>query len=159
MADFSACSDSKSNDGMLEYKTGRSAFFKCSENNEHAYPPKNTSFLFDGKLIINLGSNVSLINYYKAAYGVDIKNPDQPLFESEVTNHDGKTSVIYLVPELCLLSGIDDSCIADRDFMTELAKQTKFVPKGINLVLNKIVLLKLKNVSNFSKKNQRKLEQ
>ena len=121
--------------------------------------PKNTSFLFDGKLIINLGSNVSLINYYKAAYGVDIKNPDQPLFESEVTNHDGKTSVIYLVPELCLLSGIDDSCIADRDFMTELAKQTKFVPKGINLVLNKIVLLKLKNVSNFSKKNQRKLEQ
>ena len=121
--------------------------------------PKNTSFLFDGKLIINLGSNVSLINYYKAAYGVDIKNPDQPLFESEVTNHDGKTSVIYLVPKLCLLSGIDDSCIADRDFMTELAKQTKFVPKGINLVLNKIVLLKLKNVSNFSKKNQRKLEQ
>ena len=67
---------------------------------------------------------------------MEIKNADQPLFESEVTNHDGKTSVIYLVPELCLLTGIDDSCIADREFMTELAKQTKCVPKGIKLVLN-----------------------
>ena len=98
--------------------------------------PNNSSFLFDGKLILNLGFNVSLINYYKALYGVEIKNPNQSLFESKVTNHDGKTSVIYLIPAICLLSGIDDSCIADPNFMTELAKQTKFVPRGINLILN-----------------------
>lgn len=64
------------------------------------------------------------------AYGVDIKNPDQPLFESELTNSDGNARVIHLVPELCLLTGIDDSLIADRDFMTELAYETKFIPKG-----------------------------
>ena len=72
-----------------------------------------------------------MVNYYKAAHGVDIKNAEQPLFESEVKGKDGKDLVIYLVPELCQLSGIDDSMIADRNFMTELAYETKFNPKGI----------------------------
>ena len=71
-----------------------------------------------------------MINYYKSAYGVEIKYSDQPLFESEVTGPDRKPLTIYLVPELCLLAGIDDSMIANRDFMSELAQETKFVPKG-----------------------------
>ena len=69
-----------------------------------------------------------MINYYKSAYGVEIKNADQPLLESTVTNSDGKNQIIYLIPELCLLSGIDDSLIKNHDFMTELSKDTKFTP-------------------------------
>lgn len=77
----------------------------------------------------NLGSNVSLLNYYKSAYGVEIKNADQPLLESTVINLEGKEQTIFLVPELCLLTGIDDSLIENRNFMTELANETKFTPK------------------------------
>ena len=53
------------------------------------------------------------------------------MFETEVMDKDRKPMTIYLVPELCLLAGLDDSMVANRDFMTELAYETKFIPKGI----------------------------
>lgn len=49
--------------------------------------------------------------------------------ESTVKNLEGKDQIIFLVPELCLLTGIDDSLIENRDFMIELANETKFTPK------------------------------
>ena len=71
-----------------------------------------------------------MLNYYKSAHGVDIKDANQPLLESTFKNSKGKDQKIYLIPELCVMSGIDDSLIKNQKFMTELAKVTKFNPKG-----------------------------
>ena len=98
------------------------------------YSKKNyvvTDIAFDltPKKTINYnGEEVSLITFYKKAHGVTIKNTDQFLFESVVKDKEGKPMVIHLIPELCLLSGLDDKMISDRSFMQELAAVTKFEP-------------------------------
>ena len=66
--------------------------------------------------------NISIINYYKSQYNIDIKDKNQPLLEVEnnakVKNHKLLSSdnniekegdnKIYLVPELVYITGIED---------------------------------------------------
>lgn len=82
--------------------------------------PKNLTFPYAGQ------ENVSLITYYKKAYNIDVTDVKQLLFE--VKPRDGSKS-IFLVPEFCLLTGIDDSMVKDREFMKNLADYTKLEPK------------------------------
>ena len=67
---------------------------------------------------------INLVTYYKLAHNLTIQEPKQYLFE--VDNKDGET--IYLIPELCKLSGLDDVVVKDREFMQGLALHTKFEP-------------------------------
>jgi len=80
--------------------------------------PNNTIITYDG-------NEVTLVKYYKKAHNVDIKDTKQILFE--VKMRDGAT--IHLVPELCFMTGIDDSMVKDREFMQNLAMYTKFEPQ------------------------------
>lgn len=80
--------------------------------------PSNTIILYSGK-------EVNLVTYYKTAHSLDIKDKNQPLLE--IQQRDGKC--IHLIPELCLLAGIDDNVVKDRDFMKKLADYTKFEPQ------------------------------
>ena len=87
--------------------------------------PGNTKFLHRGK-------EISMMDYYEITKGIKISDKTQFLFETNSKSPEtGKDQVIYLVPELCILSGLDDSMIGDRNFMTELAKSTKFDPETI----------------------------
>ena len=65
--------------------------------------------------------NISIINYYKNQYKIDIKDKNQPLFEAEnntTKNHKLLSSdnniekegdnKIYLIPELVYITGIED---------------------------------------------------
>lgn len=87
--------------------------------------PANTTFNWKGKTI-------TIYNYYEVAHKIKIKDKTQPLFVQKSLDKDNKPDFIYLIPELCLLSGIDDDMIQDRDFMKNLATYTKFSPSGKN---------------------------
>ncbi len=86
--------------------------------------PKNTTFNRDN-------NNINLVNYYKVAHGIDIKNTSQPLlvmYKPGINNPE-ETQTLYFVPELCKLAGIDDSMTKDGTFMKNLATYTKLLPK------------------------------
>lgn len=85
--------------------------------------PSNTTFNWNGK-------NISIFNYYEVSHKIKIKDKNQPLFVQNNIDNDGKLTTLYLVPELCLLAGIDDDMVKDRDFMKNLANETKFKPDG-----------------------------
>lgn len=113
----------KTTEEVSEAFSGRSVKTTYSKRNyivdavNFARKPSNSNFVYKG-------GNVNLVEYYKKAHGVAIKDVNQPLLE--VGQKDG--GVIYLVPELCLLTGVDDDLAKDRDFMVNLAQYTKLDP-------------------------------
>lgn len=84
--------------------------------------PKTTSINKDGETI-------NLVNYYKVAHGITIKDPNQPLIVVNKIGTDQKPVTLYFIPELCCLAGIDDSMTKDGNFMKSLASYTKLTPK------------------------------
>ena len=83
--------------------------------------PKNTTINYEGKTI-------NLIEYYKIAHDLEIKDPNQPLILVRRTDSQGEPISLHFVPEFCFLSGIEDDATKDGYFMRELAKYTKLEP-------------------------------
>jgi aubergine-like protein len=54
-------------------------------------------------------ANMSLREYYQTKYNITIRNPKQPLLRVESKRRGNKDFQIYLLPELCLMTGIPDS--------------------------------------------------
>jgi aubergine len=66
-------------------------------------------------------TEISYADYYKNQYSIEIKDLKQPLLEHE----DRKTKrTIYLIPELCKMTGLSDSHRKDFRLMKEMAKIT-----------------------------------
>lgn len=54
---------------------------------------------------------VSYMDFYKERYGITIVNPTQPLLATRPSRRDlnrGDTELVYLIPELCLMTGLSD---------------------------------------------------
>lgn len=49
----------------------------------------------------------NFIGYYREKYGIEINETRQPLIECEI-KLKGEYNTIYMVPELCCLTGLDD---------------------------------------------------
>ena len=125
------------NDTILEYFQGASVKTTYSKKNyviDELKFDKNP-----GNVVFNHnGETVSIKNYYKATYGLTISDVKQPLFTVKRKRANDTSDIIYLVPEFCLLAGLDDQLVADRDFMTNLALFTKLDPKTRVEVTNSI---------------------
>ena len=69
---------------------------------------KNPNTEFDKKT----GEKISLAKYYSEKYGKDIRDPRQPLIISvpplKEQREKGNTGPIYLVPELCNITGLSE---------------------------------------------------
>ena len=103
---------------------------------------KNTEFE------IEKGGNkekITIKDYYKQQYKIDIKHEDQPLLIEEIPRNrkNDETKVIrYLIPELCFITGIDELNERDR---AEIIAKSKFQPsqkvqkiqQGFNYLMNK----------------------
>ena len=117
--------------------------------------PKNTSInLKDINGNIN---SVSLINYYKNQYSIEIADETQPLIEVERTMKKGSENsdveIIYLVPELVFLTGLEENN-PENDNVTrrKITSKTKMKPEdkikaiqGINELINSTINKKYKN--------------
>jgi hypothetical protein len=88
---------------------------------------------------------ITIKDYYKQQYKIDIKHEDQPLLIEEIPRNrkNDETKVIrYLIPELCFITGIDELNERDR---AEIIAKSKFQPsqkvqkiqQGFNYLMNK----------------------
>lgn len=89
------------------------------------------------------GEEISLMNYYSKSYpDIRIKSPNQPLLIVEKKISDESVEQIFVVPELCNLTGMEDNSI---ELKTKMTSRTKLRPTDkmrqiegfLNLIHNK----------------------
>lgn len=76
-------------------------------------------------------TETSYVDYYYKKYQVKIKDLGQPLLISRSKARDiraGLPELVYLVPELCLQTGLSDEMLSDFRFMKSLSVYTKMGP-------------------------------
>ena len=74
-------------------------------------------------------SEITLEKYYKDQYQREIRKPDQPLLVSYVKNSKGENDPVYLVPELCYLTGMDEEMKSMENLKKSMTTRTKVSPK------------------------------
>ena len=80
------------------------------------------------------GVTKTFVEYYKEKYNIEIGSPQYPLIVSK----DGKTkTIVYLISELCVLTGLSDEERADRNLMKDIDAIAK--PSGSNRLKNSIL--------------------
>ena len=137
--------------------------------------PKNTNISV--KDVNGVKKSISIINYYKSQYNIDIKDLNQPLLEAEDNNktknqkllpsnksnnneNDGDNK-IYLVPELVYITGIedDDSQNNRRNKCANIVKKTKGNPSTKMSAINGIKDLVNSNQHKIIKRNGKQIEE
>ncbi|XP_077302628.1 argonaute 3 [Arctopsyche grandis] len=105
------------------------------------------------------GEMTTFLNYYKKAYGSEILDLKQPLLISRLNRRIQKPTpqdfieekLIYLVPELCISTGLTDNMRQDFTLMKDLAQFMKITPNQRYQALKKFVsnIEKNPNASKF----------
>ena len=70
------------------------------------------------------GTSVEFKDYYCTRWGTVVNHVDQPLLKASVKNF-----ICYLIPELCVLTGLTDELRSDFNIMRDLAQVTQKNPK------------------------------
>lgn len=79
------------------------------------------------------GQKITYQQYYFEQYKIEVTDPEQPLLVSKPKKKDirrGQTENIYLLPELCTLTGLSDEARADFGLMRDVAVHTRIGPEG-----------------------------
>ncbi|KAK8788040.1 hypothetical protein V5799_022181 [Amblyomma americanum] len=87
---------------------------------------KNPQQTFDTK-----EGPITYLKYYKDHYNKDIRDLNQPLLVCRPRERDirvGRTDNLYLIPELCFLTGLTDDIRSNFTIMKDLASEMKLDP-------------------------------
>ena len=71
------------------------------------------------------------MKYYKDNYDIQISDTDQPMLISNPTNsqiRSGMKSPIFLIPELCNITGLSEEARSDFSIMKDIAIYTRIPP-------------------------------
>ncbi|XP_075541342.1 piwi-like protein 1 isoform X4 [Dermacentor variabilis] len=74
---------------------------------------------------------ITYLKYYKDHYQKDIRDLNQPLLVCRPRERDirvGRTDNLYLIPELCFLTGLTDDIRSNFSIMKDLASEMKLDP-------------------------------
>ncbi|XP_025413439.1 piwi-like protein Siwi isoform X2 [Sipha flava] len=89
------------------------------------------------------GTQMSYIDYYHQKWNIKLKNVGQPLLISKkkknVLDKSDTDRAIYLIPELCILTGLSQSMSDNRMMMRELAEFTRVNPRERIIRYNKFM--------------------
>lgn len=78
--------------------------------------------------IISTSEDIKLIEYYQRNYPeLEIKEKNQPLLVVEKKMSDESTQEIYLIPQLCQLTGMEEKSTESR---SNMSRQTRIRPNG-----------------------------
>ncbi|GFO44194.1 piwi-like protein 1 [Plakobranchus ocellatus] len=80
---------------------------------------------------VRKGENITYADYYKQHWNVTINDMDQPLLLTKPTDKDvrrGDKENLYLVPELCTITGLSEQARSDFNVMRDLAVHTRIGP-------------------------------
>lgn len=78
------------------------------------------------------GTKVSYVQYYQQKHNIRIRNTNQPMLVSKSKPRDlraGRSELVYLVPELCITTGLDDNMRNDFRLMKALGDITRVAPR------------------------------
>ena len=110
-----------------------SCYLLCSRYNNQTYRidgvdwDKNPTSEFDKKT----GERITLAKYYQDKYNKTIRDTKQPLIISNPPlreQRSGNTGPLYLVPELCNMTGLSEEQRANFKLMADLGKITRQGP-------------------------------
>lgn len=77
------------------------------------------------------GEKITYLEYYESVHNITIKNADQALLAHRVRRKNtDETETIFLIPELCYMTGITDEMRSDFRMMKDVAVHTRVSPKG-----------------------------
>ncbi|XP_064106512.1 piwi-like protein Siwi [Macrobrachium nipponense] len=70
------------------------------------------------------------MEYYEKSYNIRIKDPNQPMLLSKPKKRDLRrgSGMIYLVPELCVMTGLTDEMRQDFNMMRDLSHYMRMTP-------------------------------
>jgi len=77
------------------------------------------------------GEQITFVDYYKKQYNIEIRERNQPLLSILPSKRDvrrGQTRPMLLVPELCILTGVDEAMRNDFRFKKAVDEYTKVGP-------------------------------
>jgi aubergine len=113
--------------GPLKKKENRKLQLANKENDPHSTNNENNAKSASGsKTLPELEvRNYSYVDYYWEKYGKKI-NPDQPLLK--VINKRRDNQEIFLVPELCYLTGLTENMRSNFNMMKDMNAKTKGNP-------------------------------
>ncbi|GBN60497.1 Piwi-like protein 1, partial [Araneus ventricosus] len=102
----------------------------------------NPSKTFDSKEGL-----ISYVQYYRKQYDIKIQDLKQPLLlckskEKEIKGGASVSKNVYLVPELCCMTGLTESMRSNFNMMREMANMTKLNPaarvRNLQVFMNKL---------------------
>lgn len=132
------CSNDRNRDAnwMINFKMGVIGSIVLTRYNNQTYriddvdeeSSTNSTFLKKD------GSSISYIDYYKNKYGIHISNQRQPMLISKKKKslriEGEETELVYLVPELCTMTGLTNKMSDNKTLMKDLAQYTRVDPTG-----------------------------
>ena len=103
-------------------KYGNPKIYKIEDIDYHQTPK---SKFYDNKE----GKEITYLDYYKKNYGVNIKNPNQPLIkvlaDKKFNKKNEEKKYIFLIPEMVALTGLTDEQRSNFKIMKSLGEFTK----------------------------------
>lgn len=107
---------------------------KCHRIEEIDFSQNPTSTFFWNKT----GTHISYVDYYRQQYSKNINNTRQPLIRSRIKFRTEEMD-IFLIPELLVLTGLDDEMRADFRCMQDIANYTRLRPNERQAKCQKLV--------------------
>ncbi|OAD56703.1 Piwi-like protein 1 [Eufriesea mexicana] len=99
---------------------------------------KNPTHIFDRGT-----DKISIIDYYKYNWNLDIKDKEQPLLvncaKKKLSSGETQEQLIFLVPELCYVASLSDSIRTDFRVMKDLDALTKLTPNARHNVIRHFI--------------------
>ena len=100
---------------------------------------------------------MKLIDYYQNIKKIKIRDEQQPIITVKVKGPQDEYKMLYFIPELCFLAGLEDKEVKDKNLMKQLSFYTKLEPneriKKTNRFLD--LLLILKNCNRWRKRRKK----
>lgn len=97
---------------------------------------------------LSSGKDITFLEYYRQQYNIQITDVKQPLLLSKLRTKTGcgEMRLIYLVPEICNMTGLTDTMRNDVLVMKDIANYTRITPSQRNFSFKKF----LTNIRNNS---------
>lgn len=105
--------------------------------NNKTYRIEDVEFKMNPKIEFDRkGTKITLIDYYKQQYQINIRDEGQPLIRvkpSERQKHEAgatENKTLLLIPELCSMTGLSESARKDQKLKRALTQSTQAVPNA-----------------------------
>ena len=138
----------KNHDLIAKSLIGRSFKVSYSKRNYKIFDilfnrnPTNQTFNYEG-------GTVKLIDYYQGIKKLKINDENQPIIAVKRKGPQDEEKILYFIPELCFLAGLEENDVTNKYLMKQLSFYTKLEPsERINRTNQFLELLKEKSKDN-----------